>query len=236
MGRPLPKETLILRTDTNALLEHYLAEYLRPDMVLYDVGCGEKPFADFLQGKVKSHIGVDLDTGFYGQSAIDLVGSAESLPIADATADAVLSSQVVEHLQNPIRALEEAARVLKPGGYFFLSFPFLYPLHALPYDYWRISHFTAEAELKRLGFTIRTMKMTGGFWYILSFYSALYLGGFDRSFLKPLKIIPAVTWALRMLFRGFHALEGLAADFSGKDIANIRMPWTVNYVFIAQKN
>lgn len=235
MARRLPTETLILRTDTNALLQHYMGEHLQPGMVLYDVGCGEKPFADFLRGKVKEHIGVDLDTGFYSKDTIDLVGSAEALPVADASADAVLSSQVIEHLRNPLQALSEAARILKPGGYFFLSFPFLYPLHALPYDYWRLSEYTVRAELEKLGMDIKTVKITGGFWYILSFYSALYLSAFDRSFLRPLKVIPAITWLLRMVFLAFHTLEEWLAELAGKDINGLRTPWVVNYVFVAQK-
>lgn len=235
MSQPLPAETLILRTDTNALLRHYMTEYLRPEMVLYDVGCGEKPFADFLRGKVKQHIGVDLESGFYSRDKIDLVGSAEALPIGDATADAVLSSQVIEHLRNPLQAIAEAARVLKPGGYLFLSFPFLYPLHALPHDYWRLSENTVRTALTDNGLAVLNIKSTGGFWYIISFYSSLYLGGFNRSVLKPLRIVPAATWLIRMLCRGFHGLESLVARHAGKDIADIRTPWVVNYVFIAQK-
>jgi hypothetical protein len=34
-------------------------------MVVYDIGCGDKPFAPVLAGKVKDHIGVDIEDGFY---------------------------------------------------------------------------------------------------------------------------------------------------------------------------
>lgn len=130
-----------LRNDVRRTLLKYFDRYLTNKDDVYDIGCGGKPFAGALDGKVSKYIGVDIEDGFYDSSYIDLVGNAYDVPIDDGSADAVISSQVFEHLEFPEKALGEAARILKERGFLFLAFPFLYPLHAEPHDYSRITEF-----------------------------------------------------------------------------------------------
>ena len=54
---------------------------------------------------------------------IDLYGTAEELPVKSAKFDYVISSHVIEHVPNPIKAFFEWDRVLKPGGTIFMIFP-----------------------------------------------------------------------------------------------------------------
>lgn len=54
---------------------------------------------------------------------IDLAADAESLPLAESSVDFVLHSHAWEHLPNPLRALEEWVRVVKPGGFIFAIVP-----------------------------------------------------------------------------------------------------------------
>ena len=54
---------------------------------------------------------------------IDLAADAECLPLAESSVDFVLHSHVWEHLPNPLRALEEWVRVVKPGGFIFAIVP-----------------------------------------------------------------------------------------------------------------
>jgi SAM-dependent methyltransferase len=64
-------------------------------------------------------------------AAIDIEASAESIPLHDASQDFVLSSHVLEHLPDPIRALVEWDRLLRRGGICFIIHPLR---HALPGD------------------------------------------------------------------------------------------------------
>jgi SAM-dependent methyltransferase len=56
-------------------------------------------------------------------SPIDIYGTAELLPVKDNSFDYIISSHVIEHVPNPIKAFFEWDRVLKPGGIIFMIFP-----------------------------------------------------------------------------------------------------------------
>lgn len=75
----------------------------------------------------------------------DIVGDIHKMPFADNSLDAVICMAVLEHVENPIQAVSEIHRVLKPGGYCFIYVPFLFYYHAergYYKDYWR---FTTDA-------------------------------------------------------------------------------------------
>lgn len=73
-----------------------------------------------------------LETTYPGVDMLELPFSGESF-------DAVISDQVLEHLADPRRAVEEACRVLRPGGLAVHTTCFLNPVHPRPRDYFRFS-------------------------------------------------------------------------------------------------
>ena len=227
------RETLNQRTDSQQAMQAMMLPYLAPEMTLYDVGCGEKPFAAFLKGKVAEHVGVDVDYGFYDTNYIDLVGSADDLPIEDGSADAILSSQVIEHLPDPEKSIAESARVLKPGGLFFLSYPYLYPIHAPPYDFARLSQFALDAMLERHGLELVERRALAGFWYMLGALTPIYIQGLPP--VRMLRLGEALGWIARTWCRGLHALEGAALRLMKKDVAAARAAWAVTYILVARR-
>lgn len=229
------RNPLCLRTDVRNGLQDMFGRYLTKDMVVYDVGCGQKPFSDYMDSHAKEYIGVDIPNGFYDSSHIDLVGDACHVPAKDGAADAVISSQVLEHLDRPIEAVREAARLLRQDGIFFLSFPFLYPIHAAPHDYLRYTTHYMEKLLRDEGFEIVEKRMTGGFWYCAGVFSGMYLKIFNCGILKRLMIVAAVSWALRSFFAVVHALEGTLLKIIRKDADSFRSMWAVNYAIVARK-
>ena len=65
------------------------------------------------------------------------------LPFKDGEFDAVVSDQVLEHVEgDPQHAIDETFRVLKPGGLLLHTTCFINPIHDGPSDFWR---FTPEA-------------------------------------------------------------------------------------------
>ncbi|MFY8238264.1 MAG: class I SAM-dependent methyltransferase, partial [Ilumatobacteraceae bacterium] len=56
-----------------------------------------------------------------------LQGDATRLPFADNTFDRVVTSEVLEHIQNDVNAISELHRVLKPGGTLGVTVPTWWP-------------------------------------------------------------------------------------------------------------
>ena len=118
-----------------------------------DVGCGCKPYRALVPAK--KYTGLDVDTPFTRQvGAADLFYDGGAFPCADASYDAVLCSQVLEHVFHPEFFLGEIRRVLRPGGRLVVAVPFLWDEHEQPHDFGRYSSFGLRALLERAGFEV----------------------------------------------------------------------------------
>ena len=95
------------------------------------------------------------------------------LPFADAEFDAVVSDQVLEHLEgDPGDAIDETFRVLKPGGIALHTTCFINPMHACPNDYWRFTPQALELLTDKHGQTLECKGWGNPYVWI---YSALGL-------------------------------------------------------------
>ncbi len=143
---------------------------LDPGEVVLNLGCGTQQLdPDF----------VNID--FVGFPHVDIVADLEKpLPLKSGVADAAICISVLEHLRNPDLLIEETARVLKPGGRFYLSVPFVYPFHAAPSDYYR---WTPEGLEEKLSAHFDTVEAgpRGGPWGDLVLTLA-HIGGQLLSF------------------------------------------------------
>lgn len=119
--------------------------------VVLDYGCGNKPYEPLFRGKFREFIGAD----FPGNAQAQLtVGPRGELPVADGTIDCVLSTQVLEHVEDPSLYLTEAYRVLKPEGSLVLSTHGIWRYHPDPTDYWRWTIDGLRRQITRAGFDI----------------------------------------------------------------------------------
>jgi SAM-dependent methyltransferase len=226
---------IALRRDLHKLFEKAFDKHMPEDAVVYDIGCGQKPFATYLSSRVRQHIGVDLANGFYEINHVDLIGTAYAVPAEDSVADAAILSQVIEHLESPLLAMKELHRLLKPGGIIFLSFPFLYPQHAPPHDYLRYTEFYLTNQIADKNFEVLEQYRIGGYWYLSGMCLNMYLNSLNRGLLKNLYLIKLVLVVLGWLFLALHHFEGLVLRLAKKDPSRIRQAWTVNYLVILRK-
>src|SRR3989339_1292094 len=74
----------------------------------------------------------------------DIVGDIHDLPFGDNRLDAIICIVVLEHVEEPQKAVKEIYRVLKPGGFCFIYVPFLYYYHPMPGYYGDFYRFTYE--------------------------------------------------------------------------------------------
>ena len=110
------------RSRTAANSAAYLLPYLRPGHRLLDVGSGPGTItADFVS-LVHEVVAIEVDEDAAaltraGAPGADVhVGDVHALPFADAEFDVVHAHQVLQHVADPVRALREMARVVRPGG------------------------------------------------------------------------------------------------------------------------
>ena len=74
----------------------------------------------------------------------DIVGDIHEMPLADNSIDAILCIAVLEHVEEPQKAMKEIYRVLKPGGCCFIHVPFLYYYHPMLGYYQDFYRFTYD--------------------------------------------------------------------------------------------
>ena len=74
----------------------------------------------------------------------DIVGDVQQLSLPDASVEAIICNAVLEHVEEPQKAVKEMYRILKPGGYCFIYVPFLYYYHPMPGYYDDFYRFTYD--------------------------------------------------------------------------------------------
>ncbi len=97
-----------------------------------DVGGGPGYFASAFRAADARYVGLDPDVGDFsagGESVSGMLrGSGTALPVATGAVDVTFSSNVLEHVAEPDRMLDEMVRVTRPGGVLFVSYtPWLSP-------------------------------------------------------------------------------------------------------------
>ena len=80
---------------------------------LLDVGSGFAPYRPFFKN-VKKYI--KMDNFEYLGVKPDIIGDAMNIPLKNSSVDSIFSSQVLEHVQNPQKMVDEIYRVLKKKG------------------------------------------------------------------------------------------------------------------------
>ena len=106
-----------------------------------DLGSQAGPYSALFPNRVS----LDIRPG----PGVQIVGDAQALGIGDGRFDVVLCTEVLEHLPEPQKAIDEMFRVLKPGGELLLTTRFLFPIHDAPHDYFRYTKYGLRYLLRR---------------------------------------------------------------------------------------
>ncbi|MCS6777283.1 MAG: class I SAM-dependent methyltransferase [Chloroherpetonaceae bacterium] len=98
----------------------------------------------------------------YGQ--IDYVCDVTAIPVPDASFDVVICTEVLEHVPEPIKAIQEFGRIVRPGGLLLLSAPLSGYVHQEPYHFYGgFSPYFYQKFLSENGFTDIQVMQNGGF-------------------------------------------------------------------------
>lgn len=149
-----------------------------------DASAGTRPYAGLFHRQ--RYESCDMPGGFY-KCRHDFECFLDSIPKEDGTYDAILLTQVLEHVPNPEAVLAELRRVLKPGGRLFLSVPLTAPLHGEPWHFFHFTHHGLAELAGRTGWKMDACEKVGGAFWVLG----KRLGDLPRKLMKQVDPIRA---------------------------------------------
>jgi SAM-dependent methyltransferase len=97
----------------------------------------------------------------------DVLADVSALPLQNERFDAIICSELLEHVSDPIPVLQESYRLLRKGGELLICVPFLFRIHADPLDYARYTDFYWNENLAKIGYNTVKIEKQGFFWSVL---------------------------------------------------------------------
>jgi len=205
---------------------------------MLDIGCGTKPYYSIFQNKIVNYIGLESfifskvnpegvgsrDTDISEiikktprEKCPDIFGSSLYLPFKNETIDTILCTEVIEHVPEPQKMMNEIARVLKKDGTLIMTAPFALGHHQVPYDYYRYTKYGLLYLAQTSGLRPLLVKPHHGFFALIGlFLSSLLYFDFCRTkkgkpnILLAIFIIPtcAIIQIMFYLFDKVKFIEG----------------------------
>ena len=176
----------------------------------------DKTFSNFVKGKSKFHYSNKKSNKKLKVFYSDLT---KKLNIPSKKYNNVLFFNILEHLPEYKLAFSEIYRIIKKGGFFIGSVPFIYQIHAAPNDYFRFSKQFLESNLKKYGFKKAKVKALG-FGPFTASYSLLW---------PYLKFLPLLSQICLLLA---YILDSFIQIFVKTDLKEI---FPIGYFFITKK-
>ena len=146
---------------------------LPADHSILDVGAGECAYKrhcghlNYVSQDIAQYDGIGNTKGLHTKTwefdQIDLVCDLYDIP-EDRTYDHILCTEVLEHVVDPVRAVEKMVRLTAPGGTIIVTAPFNSLTHFAPYHYCTgFSEYFYRHHFERLECEIETLEPNGGF-------------------------------------------------------------------------
>jgi len=162
----------------------------------------------------------------------DYLSDANNIDVSDNSFDCVILAEILEHVPNPMGVLQEAYRLLKPGGYALLSAPFNFHVHADPNDYGRYTDGWYKRTLFDVGFRNIEIEKQGLFFATYLNMSRFWIAELNKSS----KLRNKITGKLVLKFFPYLARKSLRWD--SYDIvknSDILSGYTTGYGVVCEK-
>ena len=116
-----------------------------------DVGCGLSPFKFMLDPSQTKYFGIDIaDAEKFDYKNPDITPfNGEDIPFKNDEFDGVLCTEVLEHVQNYQKLIDEMYRVMKKGSKAIITIPWSARYHYIPYDFFRYTPSSLKTMFKQ---------------------------------------------------------------------------------------
>lgn len=172
-----------------------------------DLGAGSAKYKEMILQKASEYRSCDA----VKNKNIDDICDVLNLSYPQESFDTVISTQVMEHVNNPYKIAEQIYKVLKPGGKVIVTAPFLIPMHSDPGDYFRFTAGGLCEIFKQSGFTVIESGHYGGFFIVLS--EMIHFSFFNPYSHKPNRLMILVEKTAKFLDKIFNSKKIYANSF-----------------------
>lgn len=218
-------------------LAHELATFaasLPPGSRVLDAGSGDQRYKGLFERHTYESADFEQVDKPYASSTY--VCDLQTIPVPDASYDAIIFTQVMEHLSEPALVLKELHRIAKNDGRLFYSAPLCAEEHEIPYDFYRYTQFGIRHLFTKAGFEVDDIRWLEGFASTASYQLRRIHRGIPRS---PKALGGGFhAWAVVVMIVALKPLLQLLTRSLEKSDMNLRFTGAghpLNYVATARK-
>jgi SAM-dependent methyltransferase len=181
--------------------------------VVLDIGGRDRGAFRKPKDAVQRWISADISPDHSPDMVLDV---ADMAAVGSGAIDVVSAIELFEHVDRIESGIRECLRVLRPGGVLILSAPFLYQVHADPYDYQRWTEMRWRQALADAGFQIEELVITGRFFSVWADMAKAFVSSRSSLVRKVLYIFyPLLDLLVKLDGRDFVRRNRVLSSFHG---------------------
>jgi SAM-dependent methyltransferase len=209
---------------------------LPPGSRILDAGCGDAPYRTlFAHCQYLTADSAATDYHNFSKQKPDIICDIAHIPLEDGSLDAILCTEVLEHVPEPALVLAEFRRLLRPSGHLFLTVPLIWEVHEEPYDFYRYTPYSLGRLLSQAGFSIEFIRARHGrFWtlahFVDEFGRQLQLQHFEEIASKLNFPVPKTVCHLGHKFSWLILCHVVTSCLARLDLRDRQRTFTLGYV------
>lgn len=221
-----PKRWRLFINPNRKVIENFVeksAKKLKEGSKVLDAGAGPCPYKKFF-----SHCNYESTDYIDPNKILDFTCKLDDIPKKSESYDAIVCTEVLEHVEYPQKVMNEFHRILKKNGKLFLTVPQEWMLHQEPYNFYYFTKYGLKSLLENAGFKKFTITPKGGYFWFLA--DAIRF----NEILQYYKKYPLIYYPLRIIEIPITGILIPLILYPLDGIDKVRK-WTIGYTLEATK-
>ena len=174
-----------------------VVKYISGDLL--DVGSGEQVYKSFLEEYSKTYTSLDWQSSQHEVEPDIKADLNRELPLESRSYDTVFMISVIEHLSNPLRAIQEIDRIMRLDGKLIVQVPWMWRTHEEPFDYFRFTPYALEELMKGVNLEIIYFEAMGSIFTTVALKMTYFFARLNRpaSVWRRLGFIPPLCYVIQ---------------------------------------